>query len=32
MGINLVDKVDEVDDEVKRGEQYIWYPLLPLLP
>ena len=30
--INLVDEVDEVDDEIERGEQYIWSPLLPLLP
>ncbi len=31
MRINLVDKVDEVDDEVERGEQHIWFPLLPSL-
>ncbi len=32
MRINLVDEVDEVDDEVERGEQHIWSPLLPSLP
>ncbi len=29
--INLVDKVDEIDDEVEREEQYIWSLLLLLL-
>ena len=28
MRINLVDKVDKVDDEIKRGEQYISFLLL----
>ncbi len=32
MRINLMDEVDEVDNEVKRGEQHIWSLLLPLLP
>ena len=30
--INLVNKVDKVDDEIERKEQYIWFLLLPLLP
>ena len=29
--INLIDEIDEIDDEVERGEQHIWSPLLPLL-
>lgn len=32
MRIDLVVEVDEVDDEVERGEQHIRSPLLPLLP
>ena len=32
MRINLIDKVDKVDDEIERREQYIWSSLLPLLP
>ena len=32
MTINLVDKVDEVDDKVEREKQHIWSLLLLLLP
>ena len=31
MRINLVDEVDEMDNEVERGEQHIGFLLLPLL-
>ena len=30
--INLVNKIDEVDDEVEKKKQHIWPPLLPSLP
>ena len=29
--INLMNEIDEIDDEVKKREQHIWSPLLPLL-
>ena len=31
MRINLIDKVDEIDDEVKRRKQHIWFLFLLLL-
>ena len=32
MRINLVDKIDKIEDKVERSKQYIWFLLLPLLP
>ena len=31
MRINLVDKIDEIEDKVEKRQQHIWSLLLPLL-